>query len=85
MIGFNLNQSNKDSGMQTNISHLPLKKQRELEQITEIVKAQEGVEMVILFGSYARGDWREEKELKPNRWSGHASDYDILVVVAYSG
>ncbi len=80
MIGFNLNKSNKDLGIQTTISHLPREKQQELEQITEIVSDLEGVEMVILFGSYARGDWREEKALKPNRWSGHASDYDILVV-----
>jgi predicted nucleotidyltransferase/HEPN domain-containing protein len=81
MIGFNLNKSNKDTGMQTTISHLPREKQQELEQIAEIIEALDGVEMIILFGSYARGDWREEKELKPNRWSGHASDYDILVVV----
>jgi predicted nucleotidyltransferase/HEPN domain-containing protein len=67
--------------MQTNISRLPDEKQRELEQITEIIRAQGEVEMVILFGSYARGDWREEKDLEANRWSGHASDYDILVVV----
>jgi uncharacterized protein len=82
MIRFIFNESYKDIRMQTNISHLPLEKQRELEQIKEIIKAQEGVAMVILFGSYARGDWREEGELKPNRWSGHASDYDILVVVS---
>jgi predicted nucleotidyltransferase len=67
--------------MQTDISRLPEAKQRELEQITEIIRAQGEVEMVILFGSYARGDWREEKDLEPDRWSGHASDYDILVVV----
>jgi len=36
--------------------------------------------MVILFGSYARGDYREEKDLDPDRRSGHVSDYDILVV-----
>ncbi len=40
--------------MQTNISRLPDKKQRELEQITDIIRAQGEVEMVILFGSYAR-------------------------------
>ncbi len=60
--------------MQTNISRLPGKKQRELEQITDIIRAQGEVEMVILFGSYARDDWREEKDLEPERWSGHASD-----------
>ena len=36
--------------------------------------------MVILFGSYARGDYKEDVDLKPDRKSGHVSDYDILVV-----
>ncbi len=36
--------------------------------------------MIILFGSYARGDWKEESDLEPDRKSGHASDYDILVI-----
>jgi uncharacterized protein len=67
--------------MQTDLSHLPDAKQRELEQIADHIRAQGGVEMVILFGSYARGDWKEERDLPPGRWSGHASDYDILVVV----
>ena len=39
------------------------------------------VEMIILFGSYARGDWKEETDLEPERKSGHTSDYDVLVVV----
>lgn len=68
--------------MKADISHLPEPKQRELRQITEIIRAQGEVEMVILFGSYARGDWREEKDLPDKPWSGHASDYDILVIVA---
>ncbi len=36
--------------------------------------------MIILFGSYARGDYKEQADLKPDRKSGHASDYDILAV-----
>ena len=38
------------------------------------------VEKIMLFGSYARGNYKEEKDLKENRKSGHVSDYDILVV-----
>jgi HEPN domain-containing protein len=38
------------------------------------------VEMIILFGSYARGDYKTEADLEPERKSGHVSDYDILVV-----
>lgn len=32
---------------------------------------------LILFGSYARGDWVEDRK------SGYSSDYDLLVVVNY--
>jgi len=66
--------------MQTEIHHLPMEKQQELGKIGKLLGGMEEVEMVILYGSYARGDWKEEKDLKPGRWSGHASDYDILVV-----
>ena len=41
------------------------------------------VEMIILFGSYARGDYKEQHDLTPNRKSGHVSDYDVLVVTRY--
>ncbi|MDD5599312.1 MAG: HEPN domain-containing protein, partial [Victivallaceae bacterium] len=55
--------------------------QDELRRIVEIVRKRcRDVEMVILFGSYARGDYREERDLEPNRKSGHRSDYDVLVV-----
>ena len=67
--------------MQTDLSHLPEAKQRELAEIVRIIRAHEEVEMIILFGSYARGDFREERDLAPRRWSGHASDYDILIIV----
>lgn len=41
------------------------------------------VEMIILFGSYARGDYKETRDLSPSRKSGHVSDYDVLVVTRY--
>lgn len=66
--------------MQTDIHHLPKEKQQELGKIGKLLGGMDEVEMVILYGSYARGDWKVEKDLKPGRWSGHASDYDILVV-----
>ncbi len=75
-------ESLNDRGkMQTDLSHLPEAKQRELGEIVRVVRAHEEVEMIILFGSYARGDYKEERDLAPKRWSGHASDYDILVLV----
>lgn len=67
--------------MKTDLDHLPVEKQHELHRIVEIIRDRVDAEMVILYGSYARGDWREEQDLEPGRWSGHASDYDILVVV----
>ena len=67
--------------MKNSIEHLPQQKQEDLNKIVGIITEKNSdVLMIILFGSYARGDWREEKDLQPNRRSGHASDYDILVV-----
>ncbi|RFA29410.1 hypothetical protein CAI21_10140 [Alkalilimnicola ehrlichii] len=68
--------------METDLSHLPERKRQELAQIVDIIRGSVEVEMIILYGSYARGDWKEEKDLDPERWSGHPSDYDILIVVA---
>lgn len=67
--------------MKFSLDHLPKNKQTELRKLTnEIVKSCDDVEKVILFGSYARGTFKEEKDLAENRKSGHVSDYDILVV-----
>ncbi len=74
-------QERENRRMQTDLSHLPEAKQRELEAIAGILRAQGAVEMVILFGSYARGDYREAADLAPEARSGHPSDYDFLVVV----
>src|SRR5690606_18178534 len=75
-------ESLNDKGkMRTDLSHLPEAKQRELAEIVRIIRAHEEVEMIILYGSYARGNYTEERDLVPGRWSGHASDYDILIIV----
>ena len=67
--------------MKKSSAHLPQTKKNELEKIvTAIRESCDDVEMIILFGSYARGDWKEEADLNPERKSGHKSDYDILVV-----
>ncbi|APO73346.1 nucleotidyltransferase HEPN domain-containing protein [Rhizobium etli 8C-3] len=72
------------------LDHLPDKKRRELARILQILffeveqfratklsgkKAAGKVLKVILYGSYARGDWVED------RASGYRSDYDLLIVV----
>ncbi|APO66203.1 nucleotidyltransferase HEPN domain-containing protein [Rhizobium gallicum] len=72
------------------LDHLPDKKRRELARILQILffeveqfrstklsgkKAAGKVLKVVLYGSYARGDWVED------RASGFRSDYDLLIVV----
>lgn len=60
------------------LSHLPLNKVKELETITQRIVATEKAEIVVLFGSYARGDYKEQR----GKEQGKRSDYDILVVTA---
>lgn len=74
------------------LAHLPDRKRRELERAAQILfdeleeslktklseKGRRGrILKLILFGSYARGDWVEDRK------SGYSSDYDLLVVVNY--
>lgn len=77
--------------MRTGLDFLPHRKQRELERLVEILfqglrSATENAEgerkngrilKIILFGSYARGDWVEA----PQDANQYRSDYDILVIV----
>ncbi|MEO1243736.1 MAG: HEPN domain-containing protein [Pseudomonadota bacterium] len=79
--------------MKTELDHLPEEKRRELARVTEILfeefetvqarktsaRARSGkILKVILFGSYARGDWVDEAGKTAK---GYQSDYDILIVV----
>ena len=61
--------------MKTDLSHLPADKQEELRRITGVIRGTVQPEMIILFGSHARGDWVEDEQ------TGYMSDYDILVIV----
>jgi predicted nucleotidyltransferase/HEPN domain-containing protein len=76
--------------MRTDLDHLPHAKQRELrevvrilfEEFTEITarttdpkRKAARILKLVLFGSYARGDWVDDPV------GGYHSDYDILVVV----
>lgn len=73
-----------------NLDHLPSTKRRELARVLEVIfdeveryqsmksseqKRRGKILKVILFGSYARGGWVED------RLSGYRSDYDLLIVV----
>jgi len=66
--------------MKTSIEHLPDDKQRQLQIITETIpKIKSEVEMIILFGSYARRDWVAEKAEDGVHYKYH-SDFDILLI-----
>lgn len=67
--------------MKTDLSFLPILKQRELRDISFLLRSIcDDIEMIILYGSYARNQYKESKDLAPNRWSGSVSDYDLLVI-----
>jgi len=77
--------------MRTELDHLPAAKQRELGRVVEILfeefrdetvlaegKRKAGrILKIILFGSYARGEWVDE----PHTAKGYQSDYDLLIIV----
>ena len=60
------------------LSHLPESKINELEIITQRIIDTNKAEIVVLFGSYARGNYKEQR----GKTKGKKSDYDILVVVS---
>ncbi|WP_447725982.1 HEPN domain-containing protein [Sphingomonas koreensis] len=77
--------------MKTDLDHLPDRKRRDLDRIVAILfaefedatrlatqqwKKQGRIRKIILYGSYARGDWVADPV------GGYYSDYDILVVVS---
>ncbi len=69
--------------MNKDLSHLPQNKRDDLQRVVEIVREHcPTAGMIILFGSYARGDFKELKDLAPDRKSGHPSDYDILILTS---
>ena len=65
--------------MKTSLAHLPKRKRTELGYAIQMIRDEFEVEMIILFGSYARGDWVEE--LGPDGfYYTYQSDFDLLVV-----
>lgn len=66
--------------MNAQLSHLPLVKQEELMALTQVLETIRGIEMVILFGSYARGTWVEDIYVEKGITYEYKSDFDILVV-----
>lgn len=78
--------------MRKDVDHLPPIQQQELERVTQILmdeftvaisratqpwKKSGKIQKVVLFGSYARGDWVDEPD------NGYQSDYDLLIIVSH--
>ena len=78
--------------MRTDLSHLPQNKQRELVHVVDVIRGgfakaiahrtQERfrngkILKIILFGSYARGDWVDDPVGR------YFSDYDLLIVLSH--
>lgn len=75
--------------MKTSLDHLPESKRQELQRVLEVLfrefdeamkgkaskRGQGRILKVILFGSYARGDWVDDPV------GGYKSDYDLLIIV----
>lgn len=79
--------------MKNDVDHLPTEQQEELARSTQILmdefavaisratqpwKKNGKVRKIVLFGSYARGDWVDEPE------NGYQSDYDLLIIVSHA-
>jgi len=67
--------------MKTSLSHLPEKKQFEIKHIAEIIQEVINPEMIVLFGSYAKGRQVEHRYTgRDGSLNEYISDYDFLVV-----
>lgn len=79
--------------MKNDVDHLPPAQQEELARAKRILmdefvvatsratqpwKKNGKVRKIVLFGSYARGDWVDEPE------NGYQSDYDLLIIVSHA-
>ncbi|MHC5055067.1 MAG: HEPN domain-containing protein [Planctomycetota bacterium] len=71
--------------MKTDLSHLPEDDQEALRNIAGCIREAVTAEMIILFGSYARGDWVVDRYVEDGVIYEYISDYDILVVVPPPG
>jgi predicted nucleotidyltransferase/HEPN domain-containing protein len=66
--------------MKHSLQHLPEHKQAEIARIVEIIKEVVNPEMIILFGSYAKGTYVEHRYVSKGITYEYISDYDFLVV-----
>jgi len=68
------------NSLKTSLDHLPEEKQEELRSITDTIVELVDPVMIILFGSYSRGNWVHDVYKENGTTYEYKSDYDILVV-----
>lgn len=66
--------------MKPSFDQLPPQKQHEIRQIVEVIKQVVDPEMVILFGSHAKGSHVDHRYVSDGILYEYISDYDLLVV-----
>lgn len=69
--------------MKRSLTHLPKYKAEQIRDIAEAIveTAGEKLAMLILYGSYARGDWVEDEYVERGVTYSYKSDVDLLLVV----
>jgi len=69
--------------MKTSLENLPKDKQEELHRVVEIIREEFKPEMIILFGSHARGNWVEDAYIgEDGNYYKYRSDFDIYVLMS---
>ena len=72
--------------MKTTLPTLPEHKQAEIKAIVAaLIPRFAEIEMIILFGSYARGTWVEDKYMEKGNTYEYKSDYDLLIILSKNG
>ena len=68
--------------MKTGLEILPEYKREELRRIVEFIRKEFDPEMIILFGSHARGTWVNDAGVDEGGWRyTYTSDFDIYVLM----
>ena len=70
--------------MRPSYDQLPEKKQHEIRTTVEVIKQVIDPEMIILFGSYAKGTWVDHRYRSGGHLNGYISDYDFLIITQSS-
>ncbi len=68
--------------MKKSLNHLPARKRTAVRKIVRYIRDEVDPEMIILFGSHARGDWVEDTYMEGQVTYEYVSDYDVLLITA---